>query len=624
MASSFSLSVFPEDIIRVILRFLPPEDNLSAVPRLSRRFHLVANEPLLWRYYCCITWRYWDPAHAFREKLLLRASSVDWKALWILRRRTQAQVAGLFDDILATKAGQLGRFKQLCLKGYDAKDFLLDQCHTDDQAEDVLSRRYFGNSALDSIHRGIAVETWAAYQGSPVSSRGLDRALGAFDMFLLHDQVQDLDYVTATLDALSEQFLREHSPGFEDLSTRDKALMLVRWLRINNLTGIDHPDNYRNLRNCLIGHALSDKEHPSLPIISSAIFSCLAERLGMTSFCCCFPSHVHAGVYAAPGETLDGAEEPDPNAELKAMYLDPYGSSEEITHDMLRRTLVEFGWTLGVDVFLRPSPVPVIVQRTARNIKATCSRSQSLAEDDESDDELMRLRAGHKELNLKSAAYAAMWAELLMLHPSSRHWDESLEVFLKEFTLSWNEDAWIVEKYLLPLFDSSLHLLPQHHQTERWDNVREVLNMIYESDHRVPAVNARQTPMTRDRVLFKIGQVFRHRRYLYIGVINGWAVGISELPTPHYLNAAEDEEEREAEIEANMIGDVPPRSAKIYYTCLRVGMARLRVSQENIEIITDPDAVPASLRHQAGKFFKRFDRETCTFVSNIKESYPDD
>ena len=55
--------------------------------------------------------------------------------------------------------------------------------------------RYYANSALDSIHRGIAVEVWSGYQGAALSARGLDRAVGAFDMFVLHDQPQDLDYV---------------------------------------------------------------------------------------------------------------------------------------------------------------------------------------------------------------------------------------------------------------------------------------------------------------------------------------------------------------------------------------------------------------------------------------------
>lgn len=51
---------------------------------------------------------------------------------------------------------------------------------------------------------------------------------------------------------------------------------------------------------------------------------------------------------------------------------------------------------------------------------------------------------------------------------------------------------------------------------------------------------------------------------------------------------------------------------------------RMVVAQDNIQLITDPDNVPESLMRSAGKFFKRFDRETCTFVSNVKEFFPDD
>jgi F-box protein 21 len=48
------------------------------------------------------------------------------------------------------------------------------------------------------------------------------------------------------------------------------------------------------------------------------------------------------------------------------------------------------------------------------------------------------------------------------------------------------------------------------------------------------------------------------------------------------------------------------------------------VLQENIEIITDPSLISEALFFLAGKFFKRFDKDTCTFVSNIREYYPDD
>jgi F-box protein 21 len=60
-------------------------------------------------------------------------------------------------------------------------------------------------------------------------------------------------------------------------------------------------------------------------------------------------------------------------------------------------------------------------------------------------------------------------------------------------------------------------------------------------------------------------------------------------------------------------------------TCTRkASVDRLRVDQDNMEIITNPDLIPDSLFYLAGKFFKRFDEETCTFVSNMREYYPDD
>lgn len=48
------------------------------------------------------------------------------------------------------------------------------------------------------------------------------------------------------------------------------------------------------------------------------------------------------------------------------------------------------------------------------------------------------------------------------------------------------------------------------------------------------------------------------------------------------------------------------------------------VSQDAIDIIYEPKVIPATLMDIAGKFFRRFDRSRCTFVSNIKEYFPDD
>jgi F-box protein 21 len=475
------------------------------------------------------------------------------------------------DGVIATKLGQLKRMQGICEMGYDVKDYLLEQCHVDDDAEDVLARRYYANSALDSIHRGAAVELWSRYQGRALSSEGLDTALGAFDMFVLHDREEDLDYVVRTLDTLADQFRTEH-PAFEDLSTREKALTLVRWLRANNLTGMDNPEiNYRNLRNCFIGHALSDEDHPSLPIISSAIFTCIAERLGLTAFCLGFPNHVHAAVYAPAGRDLDGEETDESDGEKKRMCLDPYGSDQEVTMRDLRLRLVEFGWTHGTEAFLTPSPVPIIVQRTAQSIKSTYDSVRDFADNDIRGAEMKRLRSGYPGLNMDAARYASMWAELLMKQTSSFHWDSSLDTFLQKFALSWSEDIWIVKKYLVPLYDQFVISQPIRRQRNPWHNVHEALGMLENLDKRIPEVSRRYTEDITTRVRYKIGQVFRHRRYGYIGIINGWAaMGSASLPMPHYLDAAEAEEEGDVydpteSVHASRLG--PQRT---YYTCLWV------------------------------------------------------
>lgn len=51
---------------------------------------------------------------------------------------------------------------------------------------------------------------------------------------------------------------------------------------------------------------------------------------------------------------------------------------------------------------------------------------------------------------------------------------------------------------------------------------------------------------------------------------------------------------------------------------------RFVIAEANIEIVEDPSAVTEEPFIYAGKYFKRFDAATCTFVSNNREQYPDD
>lgn len=134
-------SQIPDEIIQHLLYYISPEDNLLSFQFLSHRLRHLANESLLWRYHCQIRFEYWHPQHNFHRRLKGRASDTPWKQIFILRKSRNAQLNRLLDDIVATKVGRLKRFEKVCKLGYDAKDFLLEQCNADEAAEDVLARR---------------------------------------------------------------------------------------------------------------------------------------------------------------------------------------------------------------------------------------------------------------------------------------------------------------------------------------------------------------------------------------------------------------------------------------------------------------------------------------------------
>lgn len=138
---SVSLGLVPDEIIQHILEYTPPEDTLRHFQLASRRCCRIANEPTLWRYYCIGSFEYWSPRHNIGEKLRSKDKNIDWKSLFISRKRVNRHAAKLLDDVLATRARRYQRIEQICKLEYDVKDFLLQQSRVGDDAEDVLARR---------------------------------------------------------------------------------------------------------------------------------------------------------------------------------------------------------------------------------------------------------------------------------------------------------------------------------------------------------------------------------------------------------------------------------------------------------------------------------------------------
>lgn len=429
--------------------------------------------------------------------------------------------------------------------------------------------RYYANTALSSIHRGVAVEEWYHYQRTPLAAQGLDRALAAFDMFFIRAHDGDIDDICALLDRLAADFLKQQE-NFEKASTRDKALSLLKWIRDEDLTGMDDPgENYRCLRNCLIGHALRDEKHPSLPIISCAIYTCLAQRVGLRVACCAFPTHVHSMVMAPLGYDLDGEKLSPPSTDVDRMFLDPYGSSEEVHLGDLRSRLVEFDWAHGQEAFLMPAPVPVLVQRVGRNMRMSFHDFVHRRQEHRSVEHLAVLsdcRAPTRR-TVEGAVYAAHWANLLMTPVSNFQWDSTLDEFLHYVTHFFPEDAWLVERFITPLYDIyTQSVQPRHRFT--LENVPEVLRLLRNSDARQPTSSRRYTQEIHQNVWYTVGQVFRHRRYGYVGIINGWGEkGTSSLPVSHTLSMDEVMDEMsDSGTDSDTLRARLRR--KVFYTCL--------------------------------------------------------
>ncbi|ETS85514.1 hypothetical protein PFICI_03539 [Pestalotiopsis fici W106-1] len=632
-----SFDQLPDEIIAHILSYLAPEETLTTVPRLSKRFHRIADTQLLWKLYCETSFRYWHPEHDIAQKLRNRASDVDWKGLFALRLQRNRRIARLLDGIVASRVSRLEKTEEICQHGYDAKDFLLSQCKIADTADDVLARRFYSCNVLDSIHRSIAVGEWAKYQKHAARLDGdnlsptdrlrcgmqLERALGAFDMFVLHDNEGDMDEISDMLDNLISQFRAAHY-DVNGMTTRGKALALAAWLHVNNITGMENEsETFRYLRNCLIGRALKDDQHPSLPIISAAIFSALAERIGVEAYCCALPSHVHAVVLAPEGFSLDGQPLEEGEEDRQKMFLDPYCSAAEVPMEQLHAYLYRLGAHLGRDTMLVPNATDLIVMRTAQNIRASFTSFRTIERPVAELIPLIELRRGDWARNLQPALYSMIWASIMMVPvlPDNEDvrwdWQQDVRDLINYFYEYFPEDAWLVEKYVCPMYDT--FSAPGRRQNA-WElpsrRVRDQIRKIRQVDSSERAPRRRSDLMTPIPVKYRVGQVFKHKRYDYHGIILGWSVdGVSESMG----------------WDGDNLGWTSNRTAQAFYRCMvgTDGSDHHVIAEDNMEMLdlSDGKRLPREIQDlipMAGKFFKRYDDVQGAFVSNMRELFPED
>ncbi|KAH7018289.1 F-box domain-containing protein [Microdochium trichocladiopsis] len=633
-----ALERLPDEIIQLILRHVPAQDVLSAVALTSRRLHTVSQEPLLWKYFCVHNFKYWQAEHYIQRKLVAQVHDVDWKRLFIQRLQRNIHIAYLIDGIVASRVRRLQKSEAICLYGYDAKDYLLSQCKVADSADDVLARRFYSCTVLDSIHRSLAIEEWAKYQDHaastilhdvPDSARWtagmqLERALGAFDMFMLHDDEGDMDEISALIDSIAQQ-IRNDLPGISKLATRARAVALVGWLYRNNMTGLDDSERtYRYLRNCLIGRALRDDRHPSLPIISAAIYACIASRFDVEAYVCSLPSEVHVVVLAPPGVNLDGITMPgNTTTPRDKMYLNPFKSDDEVPLDHILEFLARFGSNAAQESLLGPTATDLVVMRVAQSIRASFTSFRTIELPLPQLIPYIELNRGDWARNLQPALYSMIWASIMMVPvlPENEDvrwdWQQDVRDLLTYFYEYFPEDSWLIEKYVCPMYDT--FAAPTRRQ-QHWElpskRVRDQIREIKEVDASIKTPRRRRDLDPSYRVRFRVGQVFKHRRYDYHGLIIGWSVEGSYRPQQAWQGSGPSE-----------------TTFQPFYRCMvgTDGSDHHVIAEDNIEAVDlrgcGPERLPCEIRDlmpMAGKFFKRWDSEAGVFVSNLREVFPED
>ena len=328
------------------------------------------------------------------------------------------------------------------------------------------------------------------------------------------------------LDAIAQQF-RSATAQFMDQTTKQKAIGLAVFMRQHDLTGISSGSHYHDLQNNFIGIALKDGSHPSLPLISVAIYCCVAQRLGIDAQPCGFPFHVLAIIKSCRDRTPDGRYI-EPGNHSETMYIDPFRSGEEVYVNDLRVQLQRLGIPQSrFPNLLGASSTVEIVRRSAENIITSL---QAVRRD---------YRAGHSFPDVDGAFYAAIWAVLLMpegstITPGAQRANclNHIMELIEKYSLT---DTWLIEKYILPLFQGRI----------QQEQLRDTIRVIRTTDHMPKNAKGRMLDSLRN-VQYKIGQIFHHKRYHYKAVITGWDVecaatddwmahmGVHELPRGKY------------------------------------------------------------------------------------------
>lgn len=507
---NITLYSLPDEILESIFTYLPPV-TLAAASATSKRLNKIANEPLLWRYHCQHTWKYWKDVDKLRAQLAGPAGETQWKEKFLDRKTRDRYIKTRLDALLDTQKGRIARMEALAGLEYDAKDVLLEEMETPQDAEDVLARRYYSEAILGLIHRRQATREWHGLEHDPFPP--LERALGAFDLFVLGSRQGDVSDTEAALDRIAANIRREHR-DVDRQHYQQRAVTVASYLRAHGLVGNDDETrDYHALPNNYMGVALTSDTPSTLPLQSAAIYTCVARRLGLNAWPCNYPFHIYVLVDSSDPSTPSIFQEwaASRTVPRDAIYMDPWRQETPADREELESKLRHMSIPrANYYQYMLPALSRDMIQRTGRNIVTSVENAR------ERRGGRRNLRTPDLDLDVDSAFYSFLWSSMFALGANGVG-EVALRNYLpylaEHFQNHYPEDIGLIERYIVPLMTSTGH--------PHLDQLILLLEAMRAEDRSDKPQQKRDGPRTQN-VKFKVGQPFQHMRYGYQGVVVGW------------------------------------------------------------------------------------------------------
>lgn len=493
-----SLLRLPGEIIQNILGLLPPQQAVQ-LGATCRRMRESCDLPLLWRHYCKVSYDYWKPTEDYDEGIIRGQANAPWRERFIHRMIRDDYSKALFDAALTTSVQRYALLHQVADVEYESLGLLLENCNAPDDCKDVLARRFYANATLGSIHRLQAVRIWQRLaSGEEVS---LEEVFAALDLFVVGSRAHGIADIIQALDDIAAD-IKKDKPDFEQLKELDRCSIIIRHLQDNNLVGLGEDKAYRSMAHNFLCFNLFDKSKTTLPLQSVVIFCSVAKRLGINAHPCNYPSHVYAVIL------LGGVEVFDLQKAGATAFFDPWSSDQPVPVERLMDSLRSIT-IMDSDFFryLHPAPHHAMVARACHNILRSY---QEVNNGPLPDDSPKMHHDGY---------YASLWCMTLIEDASNRAESASAEnnphlqhlvPYVKDH---FPEDMELAKKFLGPIYGPTGDSRAEFNRT---------MSAMEDLDLTTPPVVMRAGQEDAEDVKFKIGQMIRHKRYGYVGVIYRW------------------------------------------------------------------------------------------------------